>query len=49
MGNYKQRPKQIYDQTTYDILKVTADDYRRKGKLADFRAKDGIDKVKQQV
>lgn len=49
MGHYKQLPKSQFDQVTYDILKVNADDYRRKVKLMEMREKTGIDKVKEQV
>lgn len=49
MAIYKQEPKHMFDQMTYDTLKSLADDYRRQAKLMDLRQKSGVDSVKQKL
>ena len=48
MAYYKQRTDN-FDQMTYDFMKATADDYRRRSKLLDLREQHGLQKVKQRL
>jgi hypothetical protein len=49
MANYKQNKKDHFDQLTYDYMSELADDYRRSGKLLEFRSKQGVQKVREQL
>jgi len=49
VAKYKMRPDNEQDSLTIDMLRVLANDYRKKAKLEEVRQQSGIEKVQERL